>query len=591
MKKSLLLVLFSALAAVAMAVPSRKVWRTVTQSDGTELRIALCGDENFHFYMTEDEVPLLLDEATGDYFYATALGFGMASTGVVAHEAALRTPAETAVLSDMEGVSAMRRYSPRGNAAQQRRMRRRAGVRRSISDGQEKRGLVIMVSFSDRDFSTYDARERWNDILNKEGYSENGACGSVHDYFYDQSDGLFNLKFDVVGPVKMDSTCYYYGKNDRYGLDMNVGELVATACLAIADTTDFSRYDWDGDGFVEQVYVLYAGWGEHYSGNNANLIWPHEYYLSGYSEYRYGLTIGDVIIDQYACGCELGGLENSAPALSGLGTFCHEFSHCLGLPDFYTYTGRDMLGDYDLLSSGCYNGGGWCPSNYTAYEKEFCGWRTPEVLSSPVTIKDVMPMSSGGTAYKVVNECESDDIDEYYLLENRQKTGWDTYIPGHGLLIMHVDYDEDVWWNNTVNDDSSHPRMTIIPANNSYLTARAAAFPYPYGERDSLTDKSRPAASVYNENISGIRYMGKPITEIAEAEDGTVSFKFCGGDEASAVNSVESDVWSFIGRPATIYDAAGRRVRSVDALKADEPLPRGLYIIKGEDGRAVKVRY
>lgn len=575
-----------------MAIPARKAWRTVTQSDGTALRITLCGDENFHFYMTEDEVPLVLDETTGDYCYATALGFGMASTGVMAHEAALRTSAETAVLSDMESVSAMRRYSPRGNAAQQRRMRRKvAGQRRSISDGQEKRGLVIMVSFSDRDFSTEDAWEQWNDILNKEGYSENGAYGSVHDYFYDQSDGLFDLKFDLAGPVKMDSTCYYYGKNDHYGSDMNVGELVATACLAIADTTDFSQYDWDEDGYVDQVYILFAGYGEHYSGNNSSLIWPHEFYLSGYSEYWGGVPVGDVIVDQYACGCELNGLEDRGKSLSGLGVFCHEFSHCLGLPDFYTYTGRDMLGDYDLLSSGCYNGNSWCPSNYTAYEKEFCGWHTPEVLSSPVTITGMMPMSAGGTVYKVVNECDSDDIDEYYLLENRQKTGWDAYIPGHGLLIMHVDYDEYAWWNNIVNDDFSHPRMTIIPANNIYQTARAAGFPYPYDGKDSLTDVSRPVARVYNKNINGTRYMGKPITEIAEAEDGMISFKFCGGDEALAINQVESDEKSLIDRPATIYDAAGRKVRSVGALRADEQLPQGLYIIRGKDGTAVKVRY
>lgn len=593
MKKSVLLLWLLSLAVVSHAVPARKVWRTVTQSDGTTLRITLCGDESLHFYMTEDEVPLVFDETTGDYCYATAMGFGITSTSITAHEERLRTADETAAMADMKSVAAMRKYAPRASSAQTRRQKRGAAKRRAISDGQEKRGLVIMVEFSDRTFSTDDAKEQWEDILNKEGYSDNGAAGSVHDYFYAQSDGLFDLKFDVIGPVKMENSCYYYGQNGRGNdIDVNMGELVADACLAIADEVDFSDYDWDGDGSVDQVFILYAGWGEHYTGNNENLIWPHEYYLSAYSGYYpSGLMIGGVWIDQYACGNELDGLEEQGYGLSGLGTFCHEFSHCLGLPDFYTYNGTDMLGYYDLLSSGCYNGDGWCPANYTAYEKDYCGWSSPTVLSDPVTVTGLKTASSGGTAYKIVNECETEDVDEYYLLENRQQTGWDTYIPGHGLLVMHVDYDEQVWWNNVVNDDASHHRMTIIPANNIKSASRASGFPYPYGAKDSLTDNSRPAATVYNENVNGTTYMSKPITEIAEAEDGTISFKFCGGDEALAISEVETDKTSLIGRPATIYDTAGRKVKSVTSLKADEQLPHGIYIIKGEDGTTVKLRY
>lgn len=578
------------------AVPVKPEWRTHRQSDGTLLQVMMCGDEHFHYYKTLDNIPLIQGD-NGDFFYADVLGFGLSSTGILAHDPDRRTAKEQAAIPSADehkqimqkNIGELRKFAPRYNALQQQGNMRQHKTR-ALSDGSEKRGLVIMVSFPDRKFSSDTATVVWNNILNQEGYSENGAIGSVHDYFMTQSNGLFNLKFDIVGPVQLSQSCYYYGKNNPMNnndIDINMDELIVEACKAIDDSVDFSKYDWDGDGKVEQVFFLYAGWGEAVQGANSNLIWPHEYWLSAYYDYPQGYALDGVVIDQYACGCEMEGREDVSMKLSGLGIFCHEFSHCLGLPDFYTYTGVDILGEWDLLAMGSYNNGGWCPPNFTSYEREFCGWQQPQVLEQPVSIENMASLSDGGTTYKIVNNALSTRADEYYLLENRQKKGWDAYIPGHGLLVLHVDYDADAWNNNTVNDLYSHPRMTIIPANNVYQSSRASDFAYPYLTNDSLTDNSFPPAKVFNINSSG-KKMGKPITKIREA-NGIIAFEFMGGDINAGIENLKNDISQWEGQHVDVFSPSGTLLFSSKAFNASG-LPQGkAYIIKNKKGKAIKI--
>lgn len=574
------------------AVPARREWMTVTQSDGSSLRVRLCGDENAHFYLTEDGVPLVR-EADGDFCYATAIGFALASSGVTAHDSLGRSPEELRHVATATAAAEVAARSPRRSVAVGRHAVRGLAARRSAYVG-ERRGLVIMVNFPDRDFIDDDAYSDWDAILNEEGFSENGANGSVSDYFRDQSRGLFDISFDLVGPVTASRSRYYYGANDSWDIDidLNMDELVIEACEAVRGQVDFSDYDWDGDGYVEQVFILYAGGGEAYTGADSRLIWPHEYYLSAYGDYPLGYEIDGVYIDTYACSSELAGLESAAnPQLSGLGTFCHEFSHCLGLPDLYTYVGLDMLGSWDLLSEGCYNADGWCPPEYTAYEKMACGWVEPETLDAPADVDGLLPMSMGGGCYLVRNDCDDEGVDEYYMLENRQRSGWDAYIPGSGLTIMHVDYDEYKWYYNIVNDDRSHPGVAIIPAGNRYVADSSIA--YPYNGNDSLTDSSTPAAIVYNANVQGTLLMGKPITCITHDKDeGTVSFRFMGGAVAEGIDAVSasSAAEGFAGGAAYIYDLDGRRVARVGRYDGlPDSLPPGVYVVKGDDGTCLKV--
>ena len=323
----------------------------------------------------------------------------------------------------------------------------------------EKKGLIILVQFPDITFSSSDPLSVWGDIANERGYSGNGAMGSVSDYFYDQSYGKFRLNFDVVGPVTAAHDHGYYGDNIDFGdglwLDQNVGELLEEACRGVADQVSFADYDWDDDGVVEQVFMLYAGHGENdYHSKDSTTIWPHMSMLStDWPGYENGLRIQDRVIDVYACSNEI----NRSGKLDGMGTICHEFSHCLGLPDLYDVkTGTSVVGRYDLMSQGSYSGGGWCPVGYSSYERYACGWLTPQPVGDPLDVTGLLPLHSHPDAriYRA-----SEDANDYYIIEYREKTSWDTYFPRSGLRAWYVDYDREVWKQNVVNVDPSHYRV------------------------------------------------------------------------------------------------------------------------------------
>ena len=309
---------------------------------------------------------------------------------------------------------------------------------------------------------------------------------------------VFRLDFDVVGPVQLANGYAYYGEDDENGDDMRAGEMVVEACKAIDDEVDFSDYDWDGDGFVDQVYVLYA-WHGTATYSDDDTVWQHEYTLEE-SDYGNTLEIDGVQVNTYACSSELGQSH-----VDGIGTICHEFSHCLGFPDMYDtqYEGNFGMGSWDLMCSGSYNGGSFCPAGYTSYERWVAGWLDPIELTEDMSVTDMKALSDGGESYVIYNDAHPD---EYYLLENRQLTGWDRELPAAGMLILHVDYDETVWQWNIVNDIvdysdyegyedcvNDHQRLTIFHADDDddssywnshyqfYTKTTEGGAPYPYG--------------------------------------------------------------------------------------------------------------
>jgi len=326
----------------------------------------------------------------------------------------------------------------------------------------ERKGLIILVEFPDIHFVSEDPLQTWTDIANKQGYAENGAIGSVSDYFYDQSYGKFRLTFDVVGPVMAAHNHDYYGENIDWGdpvgwFDKNVGVLVEEACKGVADKVDYADYDWDDDGEVDQVFLLYAGHGENeYASKDSAVIWPHMASLILDWDYKDGVVLQGRRINIYACSNEISS-NAQIPHLSGIGTFCHEFSHCLGLPDLYnTETNNSVLGYYDIMSLGSYNGHGWCPAGYSSYERYVCGWLTPEPVDNPAGITSLLPLhtSPDTRIYRT-----SADASDYYLIECRAKESWDSYLPTAGLMAWHIDYDEEAWVMNEVNNDPEHLRV------------------------------------------------------------------------------------------------------------------------------------
>lgn len=489
--------LMLALTATMLAIPARRgMWQNITLADGTIVKVELRGDENGHFWSSADGTVYLKD-VSGAFFTKA-------------------TDAQLTVLNA--------RREQKSRAAAMRRQRRRQSA--MASQGQftgTKKGLIILVEFIDQTFSASNDKKLYERIANEEGFTDaaKGFKGSVSDYFKAQSGGVFALDFDVAGPVKMSKSYAYYGANDSYGNDKHAGEMVATACQLVDESVNFADYDWDGDGMVEQIYVVYAGKGEA-NGGAASTIWPHEWelYSSDYGKY---LKLDGVNINVYACGCELG----YTGAIDGIGTMCHEFSHCMGLPDMYDTSGGSGYGmfNWSIMDYGSYNEDGFLPAGYTSYEKMYCGWLQPEEITADTTISALRPLSEGGGAYIIYND---GNRNEYFLLENRQLTGWEAELFGRGMLAIHVDYNESKWYYNEVNADASHQRCTIIPADRSYAMNYIndiAGDAFPYNNYNSIAD-GVPYTALYNSNTDGTKLMHKSVTGITQNADGTVSFEF-----------------------------------------------------------------
>lgn len=560
------------------AVPAKRgVWRTIALENGQEVRVCLVGDEHLHYWQAAD----------GTRYVPSAGGkFAKAD------------------MQQLERHAAIRRAG--ANSRRHGAMTRAGRATRQFYTG-TKKGIVILAEFTDKKFENEHNQALFHQVANTRGYTENGFRGSVKDYFLAQSNGKFELDFDVVGPVQLSKAYAYYGRNDWQGNDLHAGEMVAEACKAVEDQVDFRSYDWDGDGYVDQVYVIYAGHGENDYPDD-NVIWPHEFSLSA-SDYGQTLTIDGVKVDTYACSCEIDG----DGCLAGIGTWCHEFSHCLGFPDFYDteYQGHFGMGDWDLMSSGSYNGtssagqgSGYLPAGYSSYEKWTAGWMEPtELADEDQEVDRLEPQSEGGGAYVIYNR---GNRNEYYLLENRQKTNWDAELPGKGLLVLHVDYDQDIWNANIVNTlgktirtsytkyvSNDHERLTPIHADNdddsnywnsnstSYTRQTQEGDPYPYMANDSLTNNSVPAAKVYHKNADGSYYLNRGVKNIRQNDDGTISFSYLsapaapnGDNPPTGINGISEKPTAM---PEAIYSMSGVYVgRDAKALK------KGIYIRAGK---------
>lgn len=539
-----------------LAVPALPTSKIVIQKDMCQLEIIMRGDEHCHFCYTIDNIPIAEGE-DGSFYHVSLIQNEITLSNVLAHEKDERNIEELEFINknaDEVRLFLSHYWAEKLEKSNTIRLTRSASNSRNRTLGEsqvlkgEKRGLVILVNFANKKMSMSNAKEVFDKMFNEVGYNKNDAVGSVHDYFYDQSYGQFNLTFDVIGPVTVSNNYGYYGSNGTSlnGGDIKVDEMIVEACKLADEQINFADYDWDGDGEVDQVYVIYAGYGEA-SGGPKNTIWPHESHL----EYQESgvLTLDGVTINTYACSCELTG--GSGTTLNGIGTACHEFSHCLGLPDLYDtgYSGGFGMSYWDIMSSGSHcgpKGHGEVPTGYSAYERQFAGWLELEELGSPCVINDMPSISEQPVAYAIYND---NHRDEYFLLENRQNDKWfsytGTYENCHGLLVTHIDYSETAWKNNKVNSSTKHQRMTIIPADMSYGSSytneegtyyvlnenelQGDLFPGIYGVTE-LTNTSHitTGGKLYNLNTDGSYYMNKPLTNITEKK-GLISFYFMGG--------------------------------------------------------------
>lgn len=576
-KLYLMLSMLFAFGAAANAVPAKKLQKVITLTNGTQVSVELRGDEYLSWWEGTD----------GTAYRATA------DENVF----------EAFDLEAQKPAAAARRAR-----TEQGRVARLARVKNSLKGADDKmrglggdhitykgvkKGLVVLVDFKNKKFADGHDLEYYKNVINGKDFSdeEEGYVGSVRDYFLAQSNGQFELDFDVVGPVTMSKNSGYYGNDGAYQKDEKVYEMIKEACDGIQDKVNLKDYDWDGDGEADQVFFLYAGLGQA-SGGSPGTIWPHE------SELRYWpcgvLSYPTGKINTYACANELQPeTQGSSRYISaGIGTICHEFSHCLGFADMYDTTGGGGYGMsvFDVMDQGSYNGNGFVPCNYTAFERIYAGWVEAIELESPATVKDMKSVSDYGRPFIMYNY---KNTNEYFLLENRQNTGWDKGLYGsNGLLIVHVNYVPSRWANNSVNASNEKIQCcTVVNADgsreNTQYSLQGDLYPYEVKGvtmNDEFTDESEPAAKLYTKNSDNSYALGIPITQIKRSK-GSVSFLVCGGDANNVIDNTFNGVVDGINGVTVAKKATDNRIYSIDGryLGTDaSALGKGIYVVGGK---------
>ena len=587
MKKILLSITFALMGIVSgFAAKAYPGIVTVTQSDGTELNVRIYGDEHFNWLTTEDGV--LLVKEGNNYYIAETTSYGtLKATSYIAHNANKRVPAEIKAIKKQD-LSRFRSYAIKKASPTKAMGTGNSGVKYFPHSGSPK-ALVILVEFSDTPFQSGEKAKnvfehflkgKTEDALpdGYEAYTGSYAKanlrnnGSVSDYFYVMSQGTYTPQFDVVGPYKLNYSSLYYGQGDKD----NTQALVSDACKEADKDVDFSEYDADGDGMVDLVYIIYAGYPASMSGN-PNDIWPK----SGTGDFG---TYDGKKVCRFGVHAELNfGRElnqKNGFLLSGIGLFCHEFSHTLGLPDLYPTVDVSKVDNqnpemWDLMDGGEYTyNGGYCPTPYSPWEMDAMGWATPIELSDEKQTVTLKSYGKERVAYKIKGE-----NNEYLLLQNIQIGGWWTGVAlvyKTGMLVWRIDYNnKDVNLFDNPNNTIGKPKVMIVPADGYVISD------YNHGDGKQWTDEEYkaslkgdpfPGATNKTELLSVVlnnSTLEKPIYNIKE-ENGVITFDYLDNISAIQLPSVEETDMT----TKQIFSLDGRYLGN-DASK----LTKGIYII------------
>ena len=384
----------------------------------------------------------------------------------------------------------------------------RIAPRRTPSINLAPKGLLILVNYTDITFLEENNQQAFDSLANSDNYTYNGATGSCKSYFKAQSNGQYEPEFDVIGPITLPKTSAYYAANDAYGNDQYVVDFVVDACKgADALGVDFSQYDNDNNGIVDFVYIIYAGYAES-EGAGASTMWPHnwdlvsalyygnsnmdEYYANSDTDFKLPSFDGK-LVNAYACSNEL---RKATSKRAGIGTICHEFSHVLGLPDYYLTVNTDdnakkrlTPGAWSLMGYGNYLNDGNTPPNYSVFDKYYLGWVEPTALA----ISQTLTIPADGESYYMMTRNEKHvaekayRTDTVYYIENRQQEGWDAYLPGHGMLIWQVIYNAEDWFNNCPNDNITRYRLISAKSTSSPYTTDKAKLEVPFPGSSKIT--------------------------------------------------------------------------------------------------------
>ncbi len=470
------------------AVPARRGWENRMLANGEIVEVQQMGDEFYHFFITRDGKMVVENE-----------------DGLVMINEPISSPTQM-------------------KARRTQRAPQAVGVKNLAP-----RGLVVLAAFSDVPYqATNDSVGMW-EMMNLSGYDYQEATGSARDYFIAQSDSQYMPVFDVVGPVTLPHNRAYYGANSggAEGKDCNARQMVVDACRLVDNFVDFTLYDNDNNRQVDFVYIIYSGIGENDKNGVPEAIWAHNWDVGSMNCWLDGKKLTN-----YACSGEIDGPTGGR---NGIGVICHEFGHVMGLPDYYdtnystNYNNWLTPNYWSTMDQGCYNNGAKTPPNYSIFDKYFFGWVTPQLLAKDAQ-QFVRMGTDSGDAYQITGGTTLlpyTTSDTVYYLENRQQVGWDAELPGHGMLVWRVVYDQSAWGNNTPNNTAYNPRLTVIPAVPGNIGA------------DDESAESNPFPGTGNVTTF-TPFEGCGLTDIAEV-NGMIEFKYNGGEETTT-NVVNEEV-------------------------------------------------
>ncbi|MDR1121754.1 MAG: M6 family metalloprotease domain-containing protein [Dysgonamonadaceae bacterium] len=492
--------------------------------DGSFITITLKGDEHVSWATSPDGYTLLTN-GEGYYEYARKnIDGNLVLSGIRAHNPEERSAQETVLLEQTPQnlrysagqISVMREILDMSSS-----LRSAAQTAASMPTTGTVRAPLILVGFKDKPFTI--EPEAFNLLMNQPNYTANGTItGSVHDYYYDNSYGQLDYHVDVYGPYTLSQNIAYYD----YKSNGNKFTLMPTEAIQMADADgcNFAQYDGDGNGIVDGLHIIFAGYSQAAGAPQGESIWSHS---AGINVTRDGKKI-----DRYSCSPELRG--TSGTNIAHIGTIAHELGHVFGLPDLYDSDYADSggesvhIGAWDVMATGGQNDGGRTPANFSAYCKDVLGWKPAIELNTPSDVLLPDP-----TLEDLTYRINTTTANEYFLLENRQKTGWDAYIPAAGMLIYHVDNAYSGWNNNKVNTNPAHRGLYVKQAGggSGSNSSTRTSDPYPSGGNTAFTDASTP-----NSKSWAGQNTAKPVTDIVHnTADRTVSFAFMGGSDGKFI--------------------------------------------------------
>lgn len=579
-KGSLLLVCFGSLAISAWGVKAKPGIIEYKPSNGETLSILLHGDERFHYATTPDDKIIMLNQE-GNYEYAVIDAGGILKLSGLEVSKNIPDDIHFSFVKGADYKITLKPNSIRTRYSKQNETRTGSPKYRYSTSAFPTTGdphsLVILVEYQDVGFKLQDPLKYYKDFLNGENFTQNKGTGSCRQYFIDNSSGAFQPTFDVFGPVLLKYNRGYYGG----GNELNACKMVVEAVEALDSQVDFSQYDHNGDGYVDSVYIIYAGKGEN-DGGPPESVWPYSFELLEENVY---LKADGVVFNTYGVSNE----EQGDGDIDGIGTFTHEFGHVLGLPDLYNTASYDTTtpDEWSVMDSGSYNNDSRTPPNYSAFERYSLGWLSPEEILSSGDYS-LQNIASDNSAFIMTTE---EKPDEFYMLEYRTLSGWDRFLPNHGMLVWHIDFVQEKWDLNTVNNSKSHQHVELVRADNSKTNTSYSFMGDSFPGSNNVTvfaNNTAPALKSwlgYDLNVTS-------ISEIEE-KDESVKFKakvkeerspagiFIIGDEESDNIKVDGQsIYSDCGIHS-VYDISGRTVGTVSS-SCPLTLPRGLYIVSGK---------